>query len=114
MDGLQKLVAELDGMLTGRAAEAAFNAGQMGYMFADAITFVAEVSSNTYYLADGGYSRLLIGDEGHVLGLDSVSLAAVKARWSDKDVIDAAGRLEALLRAAVTKALDGPGRPQRV
>lgn len=97
MTELQETVARLDGLLTGKVQEALRNAKQRDYMFADITTFIAEVSSDAYYLADGGYSRLMIDYDGVVRGLSQVSLAAVKARWADPAVQAMVARLQTLL-----------------
>lgn len=94
------MVATLDGLLTGKPAEAMRNAYQRAYLFGDPATFIAEVSQDAYYLADGGYSRLLVNDEGEVRGLSSVSRQPVKDRWQDADVQSAVQELAALLRNA--------------
>jgi hypothetical protein len=100
---LRDLVVRLDGLLTGRPVEAARNAQQRSYLFADPITFVMEIGQDAYYLADGGYSRLMADEEG-VRGLSSVSRQEVKDRWHDPDVQKIVQDLDQLLRDAIDNA----------
>lgn len=95
---LRDVVAKLDGLLTGKPAEAMRNAHQRTYLFSDPATFAAEVSQDAYYLADGGYSRLMVNDEGEVRGLSQVSRQQVKDRWHDADVQALVRELAILLR----------------
>ena len=107
---LRDLVVELDGLLTGKPVDAARNAAHRSNLFVDPVTFVTEVASSPYHIADGGFSRLLIGDVGQVAGLDSVSLAGPKARWPDGDVQAVVSRLASVLSEACAAVTENPSR----
>jgi hypothetical protein len=108
---LAEAVIVLDMALTGRReADARQAARSQARLLADPIGFA--ISSDGYYLSDGGYSRLLADEEGN-LRLSGVSRDAVKGRWRDPDVREIAGRVEDSLRAAIAAELgeDGPPSP---
>lgn len=102
-DHLRDLVIRLDGLLTDRPEAAASNARQQAYLFDDSMSFLEKVSSRTYYLADGGYSRLLINDEGDVVGIDAISRKDVKQRWNDPEVQQVAHELSNYLKASLDR-----------
>ena len=102
---LRDLIVSLDGLLTQKPEEAKRNAEQRHKIFSDPITFLEYVSRDAYYLADGGYSRLMINDDEGVRGLSGVSLPGVKARWNEPEVQRIVQELNELFKNALNQPL---------
>lgn len=78
---LVKAVSDLDAALTGKPADAARNAAQQRGRFGDPQALM----SDAYYLADGGFSRLVFLEEGEIR-LSGVSRPEVVARWHEPEI----------------------------
>lgn len=95
------LVVEIDTLLFGDPRGAAEQARQQAWKLEDPLAFACS-SEATYYLSDGGHSRLVFDDEGGV-GLSGVSTTRARARWQHADVQDAAGRLRDHMRGIIER-----------
>ena len=102
--GLAELLPQLDHLLTGRPmTEVAHTARHQPALF-DPLELL--LSSDGYYLSDGGYSRVLVQHERipyGTLALSGVSRAAVKARWHDAAVQHVVQQINAILQATEEK-----------
>ncbi len=97
MTDLREFVIRLDSLLTGKGDDARRNAAQQHYFFTDVPTFVERLMTGSYYLSDGGYSRLVGDDERGIVGLASVSRDQVKARWDDLEVQSLVSEVNSIL-----------------
>jgi len=87
LNDLRELVIQLDCLLTGKPRrDAEQTARHQAHLFTDAVTFILDVQSNSYYLSDGGYSRLVCNEDQGIYGVSFVSTDAVKARWNEPEV----------------------------
>lgn len=100
---LAELMERLNVALTGKSVEwvrdhFAFRRTVEEFFFGDSI----------YYLADGGYSRVVWydngGNGGGELVLTSESLDKPKARWTDSDVVDLRNQIEKIMREWIRAA----------
>jgi len=103
------LIVQMDAQLTGRPEEAARNAMQQWKRLADAVEFVE--TGEEYYLADGGFSRVVFrrtfeGDlDGQVRGrLTDNSRPLMKQAWQLPGVQALVRRIEAYLDEEVRGA----------
>jgi hypothetical protein len=78
MDDLEKMVRELDVLVTGKQSS-----GSPARFILDDWLFFDE----QFYCSDGGYSRLFFSSEHGCVCLDSVSTNHAKMRWMQKDVM---------------------------